>query len=48
MPVIYLSKEVYDELVRMGEDPGQFAVRAIQEKLAAIKSKEHLRNALET
>ena len=48
MPVIYLSKEVYDELVRMGENPGEFAVKAIQEKLVAVKSKEHPRNTLGT
>lgn len=37
MPVIYISKELYDELVRLGEDPGHFVTAAAQERLEQIK-----------
>ncbi len=37
MPVIYVPKELYDELVKLGEDPGRFVVMAAQERLLQIK-----------
>ncbi len=37
MPVIYISKELYDELVKLGEDPGRFAAEAIKERLEVTK-----------
>lgn len=37
MPVIYVPKELYDELVRLGEDPSRFVIAVAQERLEAIK-----------
>ena len=33
MPIIYLAKELYDELIRKGEEPGAFVEQAVKEKL---------------
>jgi len=37
MPLIYLSKELYDQLVRMHEEPAEFANKAVREKLENVK-----------
>ena len=39
MPTIYMSKEAYDELIRLGEDPGRFAEEAINVRLYALREK---------
>ncbi len=36
-PLLYISKELYDELVKLGEDPGRFAAEAVRERLEVIK-----------
>lgn len=46
MPVIYVPKDLYDDLVKAGEDPARFVVEAAEEKWGkvlferALKAKE--------
>ena len=37
MPTIYLAKELYDEMIRRGEDITEFVDKAVKE---ALKKKE--------
>jgi len=37
MPLIYLSKELYDQLVRMHKEPSEFVNKAVSEKLRKRK-----------
>ena len=37
MPVIYIPKELYDKLVRLGEEPQAFVPQAAEEKLEQAK-----------
>ena len=37
MPVIYLSKGLYDELIKLGEDPGEFVEMAAVAALKKLK-----------
>ena len=33
MPVIYLSKALYDRLILLGEDPSAYVIKAAEDKL---------------
>lgn len=37
MPMVYIPKELYDELVQHGENVSKFLEEAAKEKLAIIK-----------
>lgn len=37
MPVIYLSKALYDKLIELGEDPGEFVETAAVAALKKLK-----------
>jgi len=37
MPMVYLKKELYDELVKLGKDPAKFVNELVEKKLEAKK-----------
>ena len=37
MPTIYIAKEIYDELVKLGEEPSLWVSEAAKEKLELLK-----------
>jgi len=43
MPTIYLSKELYDELVKRGKDVTQFIDEAVKEALKKEKEEKEKR-----
>ena len=43
MPNIYISRQLYDELVRRGEDVTRFVAEAVKEALSSKKPKTERR-----
>jgi len=37
MPVVYLANGLYNQIVRMGENPTAFVKKAVKEKLEKVK-----------
>jgi len=40
MPVVYLANGLYNQIVRMGENPTDFVKKAVIEKLGNVKDED--------